>query len=407
MPDTLPAGPYRTIQIDNGQQAPFYILPFDEQGLCQGPLTQAQLLSTVQVDTYTDIFLFSHGWNNDWNDASSNYNNFLSGYMKLRHDHGLTYGRPFRPLMIGIFWPSIALLMPSENAPAFAGNLPQLTDMQVALNLQEVQSLATAIAKEDVERFYALAQRGQDLKPDEALELARIMAPIYHASSDELPDKGPAPSPADIVKMWQTIARMTPSSNTSGAFGFADEPTGAPEAAGAFNFPDPREIIRAATVLQMKDRAGVVGAHGVCSLLHDLLANSGSAYLHLVGHSYGCKVLLSALCFQDVPRPVHSILLLEPAISYLCFAKDATGTGQPGGYRSALQKVEDPILLTFSSHDIPLTQLFHLAVRRPSDLGEMQIAGAPPSRYAALGGYGPGGVDNESKEISIKNVGDP
>jgi hypothetical protein len=407
MPDQLPAGPYRTIPIDDGQQAPFYIIPFDEQGLCQGPLTQAQMLSTVQVDTYTDIFIFSHGWNNDWSAATGLYNNFLGGYMKFRHDRGLNYGRPFRPLMIGIFWPSIALVSPSENAPAIAGTDPQLTDMQIASNLREVQSIAAAIAKNDVERFYALAQRGTDLKPDEALELARIMAPIYNVSSDELPDKGPAPSPEETVKMWQTIARMSPSADTSGAFGFANEPASSPEAAGLLDFLDPREIIRAATVLQMKDRAGVVGAHGVCSLLHDLLAHSGSARLHLIGHSYGCKVLLSALCYKDIPRPVHSILLFEAAISYLCFAKDATGNGQPGGYHLAPQRVEEPLLLTFTANDIPLRQIFHLAVRRPSDLGEMQIAGAPPSRYAALGGYGPGGVDDESKEIPIKSFGDP
>jgi hypothetical protein len=113
------------------------------------------------------------------------------------------------------------------------------------------------------------------------------------------------------------------------------------------------------------------------------------------------------LCYKEIPRLVHSILLFEPAISYLCFAKDATGNGQPGGYHLAPQRVEEPLLLTFTANDIPLRQFFHLAVRRPSDLGEMQIAGAPPSRYAALGGYGPGGVDDESKEIPIKSFGDP
>jgi len=37
----------------------------------------------------------------------------------------------------------------------------------------------------------------------------------------------------------------------------------------------------------------------------------------------------------------------------------------------------------------------------------MQIAGVPPSRYAALGGYGPGGCDDECQEIPIKKEGDP
>jgi hypothetical protein len=48
-----------------------------------------------------------------------------------------------------------------------------------------------------------------------------------------------------------------------------------------------------------------------------------------------------------------------------------------------------------SAHDLPLTRVFHLALRRRVDLGEAQIAGRPPSRFAALGGYGPQGVGAE------------
>jgi hypothetical protein len=158
----------------------------------------------------------------------------------------------------------------------------------------------------------------------------------------------------------------------------------------------------------MKDRAGVVGAHGVGTLLVELLKRNQMVRVHLIGHSYGCKVVLSAVCFPELPRPVTSILLLQPAISYLCFAKDATGTGKPGGYRTAFERVQQPILTTFTSQDRELRTLFHLAVRRPFDIGEQNIAGdIPPSRYAALGGYGPGGCEDDCVTIDIKNVGNP
>jgi hypothetical protein len=45
-------------------------------------------------------------------------------------------------------------------------------------------------------------------------------------------------------------------------------------------------------------------------------------------------------------------------------------------------------MTTFSSHDAPLTKLFHFAARRASDKREAVIAGAP-SEFAALGGFGP------------------
>jgi len=250
------------------------------------------------------------------------------------------------------------------------------------------------------------------------------MAPIYGAGHDDLGRSGPAPDPKEIVEIWIKTSPEGQASDNSGDFGFADEadgaaPAGAPGA--AFNLGDlfsrenldkldPRNIVRAATVLQMKDRAGTVGAHGVGLLLQEVLAASpaaGQPRVHLVGHSYGAKVVLSALCFPPLSRNVNSVLLLEPAISYLSFAAQVPGTDHPGGYRDALKLTEQPILTTFSSADIPLTQLFHLGVRRASDIGDLKIAGAPPSVYAALGGYGPGGIDAERKVIPIKDPGDP
>lgn len=429
MSETLPAGPYRTIEGDNGMQVPLYIMPYDEQGHCQAPLTQEQLLSTIQDGTYTDVLLFSHGWNNDWKGVISTYQGFLNGYLHMRHDYGLTYPRPFRPLLIGVFWPSIAL--PNESGPTFAGfavDDPQLVGTAVDPNQQAVQSLATLLSKDGAERLKALAQREQDLSQDEALELARLLAPIYIVAGDELPTKDSAPIAGELVALWQKITLKAPKApnnslpGTPGRIGFVrapgttprgvgrtDQPATTPEAAGLLDVLDPRLIIRLATVLQMKDRAGVVGAHGVGALLCDLL-KTGAARVHLIGHSYGCKVVLSALCFQELPRLVNSVLLLQPAISYLCFAENATGEeepAKPGGYRDALKRVEQPILTTYSPHDVPLTQFFHLAVRRPSDLGDQQIAGAPPpSRYAALGGFGPGGCEKDCTEMHMRQVGD-
>src|SRR5690606_15613941 len=57
---------------------------------------------------------------------------------------------------------------------------------------------------------------------------------------------------------------------------------------------DPRRIIRLLTVAIMKDRAGVVGHGGVGKVLQTLLDHS-AARIHLIGHSYGAKVMLSAL----------------------------------------------------------------------------------------------------------------
>lgn len=144
-----------------------------------------------------------------------------------------------------------------------------------------------------------------------------------------------------------------------------------------------------------RDRAGTVGRKGVGPLLKSLLRGT-AARLHLIGHSCGTKVMLSALCASNAPtRKVHSMLLLQPAVSHLCFADIVAGSHRPGGYRQALSRVTHPIFSTYSSLDNDLRMYFHLFPRRRRDKGEYDTAAlqmatpAPPSLFAALGGYGP------------------
>src|SRR5689334_12359381 len=120
MANRLPAGPYKILEIEDGIKAPWYIIPFDKHGHCEGPLTQSHLLAAARDEAYTDIFLFSHGWNNDWSVASQRYDEFIQGYSEMRHAHALKYPRTVRPLLVGIFWPSTSLVLPWEKGPQFA-----------------------------------------------------------------------------------------------------------------------------------------------------------------------------------------------------------------------------------------------------------------------------------------------
>jgi hypothetical protein len=117
--------------------------------------------------------------------------------------------------------------------------------------------------------------------------------------------------------------------------------------------------------------------------------------------------MLSAITAPpSLPEQVHSALLLQPAVSHLCFAADANGKGGPGGYRPAIKRVTQPIVATYSRHDFALTRLYHLALRRGRDLGEVDFAAEePPSRYAALGGYGPRPVGDGVKLVDVRDPG--
>jgi pimeloyl-ACP methyl ester carboxylesterase len=176
-----------------------------------------------------------------------------------------------------------------------------------------------------------------------------------------------------------------------------------------FKALDPRNLVKPFTVWQMKDRAGKVGSGGVSKLLEALLKATAetpgvpAARVHLIGHSFGCKVVMSALCAPAaLPRSVESALLLQPAISQYAFAEAVPERNVPGGFHKALQRIQRPILATFSSHDSALTKTFHFALRRHDDLGELKIAAGTPSRFGALGGFGP-----QASNATVVDIRDP
>ncbi len=301
MPAKLYAGPYDSIPIGPNTQAPWYVIPFDDQGRCTAPLTRGQLVDAVKHGDFTDIYLFSHGWNNDWRDAvgddpsgvatGGGYRGMFEAYGRLRRDHNLAYNRPYRPLLIGIFWPSAWLVRPSEAAPQIAADDPQLAEAAVAQERRALEELARLIDGADVEAFYAFTQQ-EKLSEDDAL-----------------------------VELWRKIGQREKPRDTGAAGGRLGGAGAAPQIAGILDGLSPRDVIRGASVWIMKDRAGTVGAHGVADLLTDLLAASATARVHAIGHSFGCRVLLSAICYpSSLPRKVDSALLLQPALSHLCFA---------------------------------------------------------------------------------------
>jgi pimeloyl-ACP methyl ester carboxylesterase len=310
----------------------------------------------------------------------------------------------FKPIFVGIVWPSTALTFSWEDAPDFAGDG---AGDGLASNIDEAKAIRDLLPPAEIQNFDTLVATRRNLTVEEARLLARIIAPVL-ADSDDASEQTAGFSPEDLLSAWRAAPPIKRSGTGVGSFddfGTAGDTEAGPQAAGMFDFLDPRHIIRLSTVLLMKDRAGVVGSNGVGDLVRRLQRET-RARIRLIGHSYGAKVVLSALA-QSSPAPlVQSVLLLQPAISHLCFAAKLED-GHPGGYRKALPLVQQPIFSTFSSNDFPLYRVFHYAARRRSDIGEAQIAGTP-SRYAALGGYGPSGCSSrECVVAAIAAAGSP
>lgn len=371
---------------------PVYVLQLDRRGTLTSPESLAALVADAR--DATDVVAISHGWNNDWQAATSRYDDFFDHLDTVLAAH--PPDGPFRPVYVGLFWPSAALVLPWERGPDIAAGSP---DDGIAGELAaELDVLGDDLGPElDAELRAALT--GPVDGADRTDLVAEILAHLPVTDRDETGAPDPGLDGPGLRAVWtDTLARVEPAPARPGGI-ISDDDGGAarPQVAGF----DPLELIRSgirmATVRQMKDRAGRVGATGVAAVLRRL-ADETPARLHLVGHSYGGRVVLSAVCAGPGPsRPVDSVLLLQPALSAWAFAADVDG--RPGGYRPAFDRVRTPVITTWSAHDLPLTRVFHLALRRRADLGEAEIAGRPPSRFAALGGFGPQGVGAQALAI--------
>jgi hypothetical protein len=437
-------GPRRHVVTGDGFAAPFYEVSYDKDGRDKGPLTSRHLVARLapghRDGEITDVFVFSHGWNNDYATASARYANFITEFSDIRAEHPVSLGRDFRPVLVGIFWPSTALVWPWEQGPRTAAvpGVEEAVDVADDPELREaVDAMAAVLPADERDRFYALVEQ-PSLDRSDAAALAGLLNRVAGAGDPDIsdPDTDADVDPlhmSGLIEGWEELEKLAtgmvavpvdpeaigdlvsdpvsaPVSDVTGEPRAQGLGSGTPDAAGLVDVLqrlDPRQAIRLATVRQMKDRAGIIGTRGVGPLLRRLLDAAPAARVHLVGHSYGARVVLNAVSRPEggpLGRQIDSMLLLQPAVNHLCFAAALPGKpGRAGGYRAALTQVKSPILSTFSPHDAPLTKVFHLALWRDSDLGDLGVAaaGEPPSKYAALGGFGPRG-EVPWKEVRTK-----
>ncbi len=154
----------------------------------------------------------------------------------------------------------------------------------------------------------------------------------------------------------------------------------------------------------MKRRAGQVGERlGRELLAPAFMALGGRApRLHLIGHSFGAKLVTSAVLGGLRPE---SLVLLLAAFSAYAFAEQVPGSKRPGFYRRIVTErmVADRIVALRSDHDRALNRLYpsvtwgsqtERAPRRPGRLAHVRdvVAGSAMGAAGALG-VGAAGID--------------
>jgi esterase/lipase superfamily enzyme len=160
----------------------------------------------------------------------------------------------------------------------------------------------------------------------------------------------------------------------------------------------------------MKRRAGEVGERPGREHLAPLFAGLGDRVprLHLIGHSFGAKLVASAVLGGLRPQ---SLTLLQAAFSAFAFAAEVPDTHRPGFYHRLVTepRVTGTIAVLYSAHDRALTTLY------PMVTGSAEIdrrRGARSSREvvarSALGAVGARAVEaSEVESLEVQRIGLP
>jgi hypothetical protein len=290
------AGPWRF----DGIEMPTWLVRFDKQGNCSSVATQSAFLATVRAGD--DVILFSHGWRTRFFEAVDLYQKFLLALEAVRRANR----KPKRSFaFVGVTWPSDWNLF--RDGPRMAADGPGTEDIEIAETLEEV---AASLAPPQAARLYDLVSQ-ESVSATEAEELARLLLALQSQSVDDDIGAGPTDlSVEDFLSGWRAVEadeRTTSDDGPIGRPGLATSDAAEPTAAGVLQRLNPVRALGVTSLLQMKDRAGHVGKNGVAQLLTALLGKG--ARVHVVGHSFGSKVVLSATKVAGKPERKISVLV--------------------------------------------------------------------------------------------------
>lgn len=357
----------------------------------------------------TDLIVLAHGWNNDLADARKLYGALVGNLEALLDDApaalaGLS-GRRYAVLQL--FWPSKkftdAELIPGGGAAsARAASDKALIRILEALKrdperlggreapaarvraidraIKALPKLATSAA---ARKIFVEALRATMPKGKGAKEIDDGTAAFLKMDAEKLFTALASPVIAPSPKPREGGAAVLTSPGGAARLGdLIDGITGAA-----------RRIANFVTYYQMKDRAGQVGSTGVATLLKQCRKAHPSLRLHLVGHSFGGRLVTAAAA--NLPKNTSNVTmsLLQAAFSHNALSADF-GNGKPGFYRTVLAdaRISGPIIITHTKNDRAVGIAYPLASRIA-----FQVAAALGDENDPYGGLGRNGAQHTAE----------
>jgi hypothetical protein len=375
---------------------PAFDLMYDTTGNLVNPSSQKDVtdwLVSNDGNKTTDLVFISHGWNNDISEARQLYSDFFAALALVQKSQKVALNRKFA--IAAIFWPS-KRFADSDLIPGGAASLSASLDAQLNAQLDQLKVILAAdpsaaakiehardqIAKLDV------SQRAQD---DFVFALVSALPSPRNERDEGLDDAmialkagtTPGHTVLDRLSVPDFPAFPLPADSSGHALGLGGILDGIKSAAS--------RLANYFTYYTMKDRAGIVGRTGVHQTIVDLQSSSPGIGIHLVGHSFGGRVVTAAANSLSASKSIASMLLLEAAYSHNGLAENWDGLGNDGAFRSiiAVPKIGGVTSITHSVHDTAVGIAYPLASRIMN-----QVAAGLGDANDKFGGMGRNGAQH-------------
>jgi hypothetical protein len=342
----------------------------------------------------SDLLVLAHGWNNDRAEATKLYDKLLTSL----DDVGLPdSGRGSRVAVMRVLWPSkkfaLESLIPgggaasatSANDAALVEALEELKQDPVRLGERHVDPTRAAL----VDGAIALVPRldtSLDARREYVQQLRALLDP-GQADDDDASRELFERDAGEVFARFSDPVAVLPTASGGGATGLS--------AGGAAFLGDlfsgatagARRLANFATYYSMKTRAGVVGAGGLASVLDQVRGRHPALPVHLVGHSFGGRLVTAAAATLPASEARVSLVLLQAAFSHNGLAARYDGQ-RDGAFRKVLsgQRVNGPVVVTHTKNDQAVGVAYPLASRIARD--RSSALGAADDPYGGMGRNG-------------------
>jgi hypothetical protein len=395
---------------------PYFEVQFTKQGDLFEPTERQAVLDAVRGGGLDELFAVSHGWNNDIAEARALYRNLFANVRRAL-ERGRAPALAGRRIgVLGVLWPS-KRFADEDLIPGGAASLGgTIDDETLAEHLEGLKGTFDGPDEAVLEQAKALVPR---LETDPAarrqfVDLLRSVLPEPEDPDDDASDLFFELSGEAIFDLLEAPVLPGPPAGGEGggiaAIGLAEGGPPAGMMGGAAGIGDffggikaaARRILNYATYYQMKERAGTVGAGGLNPLLREIRAAAPSLRVHLVGHSFGGRLVTAAAMGRAGSASIApaSMTLLQAAFSHNGFAEDFDRQ-RDGFFRAVVAqgKVAGPIVITHTRNDTAVGIAYPIASRLSrqdaSDLGDADDVFGGIGRNGALARFTPEALAGE------------